>query len=393
MSEGILVPGGTTTIGSDHFYPEERPLREVDGRRRLVRRAPGDQRRVRPLRRGDRPRHGRRERSRPRRTSRAPTRRCWSPARRCSPPTARPGPPRRLDPVVALAARRRAGGTRRGRAAPGRTIPDHPVVHVGWEDATAYAAWAGKDLPTETEWEYAARGGLVGRDFAWGDELSPGGAVLANTWQRAVPVAQRRPGRSRPHVAGRQLPAQRLRPARHDRQRLGVDQQPVDRLRGPRSTAAGRRQSPCCGGSMRRGGRSRRPTGWSRRAGHTCARRTTASATARRPARATVSATRRLTSGSGVSAGTEPGPGPAWRFPWLTVVVAAVTAVGLLVQDGGLLGGLLNIGGPGPPRRGSRHRASRGGGASGRVGGGVLGSPRSTSFNEPSREAEKEVCV
>jgi formylglycine-generating enzyme len=66
-------------------------------------------------------------------------------------------------------------------------IPDHPVVHVGWADATAYATWAGKELPTEAEWEYAARGGLVGKDFAWGDELSPGGAVLANTWRGAFP--------------------------------------------------------------------------------------------------------------------------------------------------------------------------------------------------------------
>ena len=66
-------------------------------------------------------------------------------------------------------------------------LPDHPVVHVGWADASAYARWAGKELPTETEWEYAARGGLLGKDFAWGDELSPGGAVLANTWQGPFP--------------------------------------------------------------------------------------------------------------------------------------------------------------------------------------------------------------
>ena len=65
---------------------------------------------------------------------------------------------------------------------------DHPVVHVAWEDVEAYAAWAGKEIPTEAEWERAARGGLEGAEYAWGDELTPGGRYLANWWQGDFPL-------------------------------------------------------------------------------------------------------------------------------------------------------------------------------------------------------------
>jgi formylglycine-generating enzyme len=80
-----------------------------------------------------------------------------------------------------------------GPASDAYTRGRHPVVQVAYEDAAAYAAWAGKALPTEAEWEYAARGGLDGNVFCWGDEFMPDRRLMANTWHGRFPFQHDRP--------------------------------------------------------------------------------------------------------------------------------------------------------------------------------------------------------
>jgi sulfatase modifying factor 1 len=93
-----------------------------------------------------------------------------------------------FDVAVGEWSRRDGASWRAPQGAESRPRPDDPVTHVSWNDAVAYAKWAGKRLPTEAEFEFAARGGLAGKKYAWGDELRPHGKPVANWWQGEFPV-------------------------------------------------------------------------------------------------------------------------------------------------------------------------------------------------------------
>ncbi len=127
-----------------------------------------------------------------------------------------------------------AGADWRHPRGPGSSLEgldDHPVVHVAFADALAYATWAGKELPSEAEWEYASKGGSDATEFPWGDELVPDGRFMANTWQGEFPWENQMLDGFEFTAPVGSFPAQRFRPLRHDRKRVGMDRRLVP---GPR---------------------------------------------------------------------------------------------------------------------------------------------------------------
>jgi formylglycine-generating enzyme required for sulfatase activity len=179
------VPGGAFTMGDARFYPEEAPVHRVT--------VDGFWMDERPVTAGEFRRFVRETgyvtvAERPIDPAQYPDARpdLLVPGSLVFRPTAGPVDLRDVTQwweYVPGAYWKRPGG--RGTTINGRDR--HPVVHVAFEDAESYAAWAGKELPTEAEWEFAARGGLDGAVFAWGDEHFPGGTPMANSWQGEFP--------------------------------------------------------------------------------------------------------------------------------------------------------------------------------------------------------------
>ena len=194
----------------------------------------------------------------------------------------------------------------------------HPVTHVAHQDACAYAAWAGKELPTEAEWEYASRGGLEAKTFTWGDEFAPKGKMMANTWQGEFPwqntLLDRYERTSPVRASPRTGTASTTWPATSGNGPTTSSRPPTPREstgRAAHRATPVRRQSIAA--TARTASATTSPAG-SPKAAPTSAPRITASVTDPQPDRASLSTARRATSGSAAS----PAPDAATTFRTVT---------------------------------------------------------------------------
>ncbi|HUD29009.1 MAG TPA: formylglycine-generating enzyme family protein [Novosphingobium sp.] len=182
------IPGGRFTMGSDHHYAEERPERTVEVAGFWIDRTPVTNAEFARFVAATGYRTLAESAPDPRAYPGALPEMLVAASLVFQPPS-RPVDPR--GPATQWWDFR-AGADWRHPTGPGSGIDDladHPVVHVALVDVEAYLAWAGLSLPTEAEWEFAARGGRSGTEFAWGDELVPGGVHHANVWQGQFPYA------------------------------------------------------------------------------------------------------------------------------------------------------------------------------------------------------------